>query len=104
MSSIDRLARFITHSELKILDWVQAGKAHNVARCEKISSQEVCTRCAQCTVSIITVPPSEQMKQYHDRMPMYVPQSRYTEWVSGKNLEIASFLKPQVEYKVELVN
>ncbi len=52
MSSIDRLARFITHSELKILDWVQAGKAHNLARCEKISSQEVCTRCAQASSSI----------------------------------------------------
>lgn len=47
MSSSDRLARFIVHGELKILDWVQAGTAHNVARCEKISSHEVCTRCAQ---------------------------------------------------------
>ena len=52
MSSIDRLARFITHSELKILDWVQAGKAHNIARCEKISTQEVCTRCAQASTVI----------------------------------------------------
>ena len=52
MSSIDRLARFITHSELKILDWVQTGIAHNVARCEKISTQEVCTRCAQASSAI----------------------------------------------------
>lgn len=52
MSSIDRLARFITHSELKILDWVQAGTAHNIARCEKTSSHEVCTRCAQKSSAI----------------------------------------------------
>lgn len=52
MSSIDRLARFITHSELKILDWVQAGTAHNIAKCEKTSSHEVCTRCAQKSSAI----------------------------------------------------
>lgn len=52
MSSDERLARFIVHGELKILDWVQAGTAHNIARCEKTSSHEVCTRCAQSSSAI----------------------------------------------------
>ena len=34
MPSIERLSRFIVHSELKILDWVQTGKAHSEARME----------------------------------------------------------------------
>jgi len=52
MSSIDRLARFITHRELKILSWEQDGKAHSLVRCEKVSRGEVCPRCAQFTNSI----------------------------------------------------
>ncbi len=47
MSSNDRLARFIVHGELKLLGWAQGGKAHSIAKCEKVSCHEVCTRCAQ---------------------------------------------------------
>jgi hypothetical protein len=46
MPSIDRLARFVTLRELKIFSWEQDGKAHSVARCEKVSRGEVCPRCA----------------------------------------------------------
>lgn len=52
MSSVERLSRFIVHRELKILDWVQTGKAHSEARCEKISKGEVCPRCASFSASI----------------------------------------------------
>lgn len=51
MSSIEKLARFITHRELKILSWEQDGKAHSLATCEKLSIGEVCPRCAQFSKS-----------------------------------------------------
>jgi transposase len=52
MPSVERLSRFIVHRELKILDWVQTGKAHSEARCEKVSKGEVCPRCASFSSSI----------------------------------------------------
>lgn len=52
MSSSERLSRFIVHRELKILEWVQTGKAHSEARCEKVSKGEVCRRCASFSSSI----------------------------------------------------
>ena len=49
MSSNNRLSRFILLKELKLIEWVQCGKAYSEARCEKVSRSEVCTRCAtQC--------------------------------------------------------
>ncbi len=47
MPSIDRLARFVTHRELKILSWEQNGKAHSLARCEKQSKGEICPSLCQ---------------------------------------------------------
>ncbi|MCB0422222.1 MAG: transposase, partial [Bdellovibrionales bacterium] len=52
MSSSERLSRFIVHRELRVLDWVQTGKAHSEARCEKVSKGEVCPRCAEFSCSV----------------------------------------------------
>lgn len=53
-------------------------------------------------VSIITVPPNDQMKQYHDRMPMYVPESKYDEWLRGSlNFpKLKEYFHPEVKYLV----
>lgn len=53
-------------------------------------------------VSIITVPPNEQMKQYHDRMPMYVAQSKYDEWLRGGLTfsKLKDYFHPEVSYRV----
>lgn len=58
----------------------------------------------QC-VSIITVPPNEQMSLYHDRMPLYVPERRYDEWLSGEITvkELRKFFEPEVSYQVSMV-
>ena len=52
MPSDGRLARFIVHRELRVIDWKQVGKASSEALCEKTSRGEVCTRCATYSESI----------------------------------------------------
>lgn len=53
-------------------------------------------------VSIITVPPNDDFSKYHDRMPLIIPEDRYTEWLNTPDMsleQLQSFLNVDVAYE-----
>lgn len=55
------------------------------------------------TFTIVTTPPNDLVKEYHNRMPLILKEESYDQWLFGSDLDSVKFLVPFESKRMRLI-